>query len=223
MSSQAPESGEILSSDGLMLIKVGNRTYPAKHVKQCMTCRSKHRMEIERAVINGMPYAMIIKEVVEPYADHSLLGSPTLNSVMAHVNRGHMPIPFKVQRNIIENRASELGRSVEAGEKLLADSVAIQRTVIQRGFEMLNSGEISPTMNDLMKALQLQASLDADKGSSGVDEDVWRDGLIAYMEIVRHNVSADVFQRIGQEMAQSPVLQELASRRRGTVPGEIEG
>lgn len=217
-----PEAGEITGRDGLMLIRVGNRQYPAKQVAQCRTCRSKYRAQIEQGIIGGMPYQMIYDEMIEPHEDHSPIGPPSVQSLMTHVRRKHMPVPFSVQRRIIEQRATELGRSVEEGEQLLVDSVAVHRTVIQRGFEMLNAGEIAPSMNDLMKALQLQAAVDSDKNSGGVDEEVWREGLIAYMEIVQRNVSAEVFQRIGHEMAQSPVLQELAMRRRQTVMGQVE-
>lgn len=221
MFEETSEPGEVDGRSGKMLIRVGNRTYPAKQVSNCKTCRSKYRTQIEQAIIGGMPYSMVHAETVAPHDDHSPLGPPSQASLMTHVRRKHMPIPFSMQRRIIEDRATELGVSIEEGERLLVDSVAVHRTVIQKGFERLNNGEIEPSMGDLMKALQLQAAVDADKASSEVDEDVWREGLMAYMEIVQRNVSAEDFQRIGREMAQSPVLQELARRRR-TVQGEIE-
>lgn len=204
-----------------MLVRVGNQAYPAKHVKQCKTCRSKYRTQIEQGVIGGMTYQSIIDDVIAPYDDHSPIGSPTYASVLAHVKRGHMPIPFSHQRRIIEERAEEIGRSVEQGEKLLIDSVTVGRTIIQRAFELMNSGEIQPTMGDLLKALQLQQSVEGTR-TPGVDEETWREAMIAYMEIVQRNVSSETFQAIGREMAQSPVLQQIAVRRRETVAGQIE-
>lgn len=224
MTEQTPpppaEPGEVTGRDGMMLVRVGNRSYPAKYVSQCKTCRSKYRTQIEHGLINGMTYQMVLDELVEPFDDHSPLGPPGYQSVLGHVNRGHMPVPFSTQRRILEQRAKEMGKSVKEGSKALLDAVAVSRTIVQRGFEMMSNGEIQPSMNDLMKALQLQASIEGD--GDGLDEEAWREALIAYMEIVQRNVAAEVFQRIGKEMAESPVLQKIALRRRDTVAGEIE-
>lgn len=216
----APEPGEITGRNGMVLVRVGNRTYPAKSVAQCRTCRSKYRSQIEQGLIGGMTYQSVMSELVDPFDDHSPLGTPGYQSVLGHVNRGHMPVPFSAQRRILEQRATEIGRSVEKGEQLLLDSVSVSRTIVQRGFELMNTGELQPSMNDLMKALQLQATVEG--GSGGMDEEAWREALIAYMEIVQRNVSAEVFRQIGKEMGESPVLQKIALRRRDTVAGEIE-
>jgi hypothetical protein len=204
-----------------MRIRVGDRTYPAKHVPQCRVCRSKYRGDIERGIISGLTYQSIISDLVDPFEDHSPLGTPNYQSVLRHVRNKHMPVPFSIQRQVIEERAAELGRSVEEGERLLVDSVAVHRAVIQRGFERMNNGEIQPTMGDLMKALQLQAAVEADQ-DSGVDEEAWRDALIAYMEIVQRNVDHQIFEKIKREMATSPALKAIAERRQRTIAGEVE-
>jgi hypothetical protein len=220
VSEQNPAPGEI-GRDGVMVVRVNGRSYPARHVAQCKTCRSKYRTQIERGIIGGMTYQSIIDDLVEPYDDHSPLGAPGYQSVMGHVRNGHMPMPYSLQRRILEKRASEMGKSVEQGESLIVDTVAATRMIVQRGFELMNNGDLQPSMGDLLKALQFQSSLEADK-EQALDEEVWRDALIAYMDIVQRNVDPEVFQRIGREMARSPALQQIAMRRRGTVAGEIE-
>lgn len=221
MTETGPEPGEITDRDGTLMVRVGNRLYPAKQVAQCKTCRSKYRADIEQGIINGMPYSMVMSEIVERHDDHSPIGAPNYGSVLRHVKKKHMAVPHSVQRGILEERAGEIGKSVEQGERLMVDSVAIHRTVIQRGFERLNTGEIQPNMNDLMTALRLQAAISAEQGGSGVDEDAWRDALMAYMEIVQRNVGPDVLQQIGREMAASPTLRAIRNRRQAVV-GEIE-
>lgn len=221
MSEAIPEPGEITGRDGVMLVRIGNHTYPAKQVTRCKTCQSKYRTQIEKGIIGGMTYASIISDLIEPFDDHSPLGAPTYQNVLTHVRRGHMPIPYATQRRIIEGRAREVGKSIEHGEQLIIDSVSVGRTIVQRGFELLNNGEIQPSMGDLMKALQLQQVVEGGKDGE-LDEETWREALITYMEIVQRNVAPDIFQRIGREMAASPVLQEISLRRRQTVPGEIQ-
>lgn len=206
---------------GVMLVRVGGRTYPAKHVQQCRTCRSKYRTQIEQALLSGMTYQAIVSQVVEPFDDHSPIGAPGYQSIMNHVRRGHMPMPYSAQRRVIEDRAEEMGRSVEEGMASLADSTAILRTIVRTGFELINQGELRPSMNDLMKALQLQAALEGDQDEEA-NEEAWRTALITYMEIVQRSVSPEIFQRISREFAASPVMKEAMAAKRGTV-GELEG
>lgn len=220
MSETAPEPDEDGGS-GVMLVQVQGRTYPARHVKQCRTCRSKYRTQIEQGIIGGMTYQAVVNELVDPYEDHSPIGPPGYQSIMNHVRKGHMPMPYSVQRRLIEDRAQEMGKSVEEGMASLADSTAILRTIVRTGFEMINQGDLRPSMNDLIKALQLQAAMEGEKDGEG-DEEAWRSALIAYMEIVQRSVSPEVFQRISREFAASPVMKNAMGVQQGTVSKELE-
>jgi len=193
-------------------VRVGDRQYPIKYVKMCKTCRSKYRHEIEQALLNGLPYKMIIAQAVEPYDDHSPLGPPSEQGIQGHVRKGHMPIPFSVQRIEIENRAKELGRHIENGEQILVDGIGMLRSITQRAFERINSGEIQPTIGDLMTALRIEASLTSGQ-QDPADSDAWKKAFIAYMEVVKANVPPEVFQRISEEMRTSPVMSQLAERK----------
>lgn len=196
-------------------VQVGDRLYPVKFVKNCKTCRSRYRAQIEQAILGGVPYKRIFDEAVEPYDDHSALGAPTCQGVMTHVRRGHMPLPYSTQRSILENRATELGRSIEEGEQLLVDSVGTLRAIVQRGFERMNNGEIQPTMGDFIAALRLEGALSGSQSDDGAaDNEVWRKAFVAYMEIVKGSVSPEVFQRIGTQMRGSAVMQQIMERQK---------
>lgn len=205
------------ASRSMIMVRVGGREYPAKRVRQCRTCRSKHRAVIEAAITSGLTYEEIHRRTVEPYDDHSLLGPPDFKQIQRHVANGHMPLPHTAQRRIIEKRAEELGQSIEIGEDVLVDNVTAIRSVIQMGFERLQSGELEPSMRDLMQALQLQAQIDKEHGDGGLDEEVWRDALIAYMSIVRDVVPQELMEEIKVKMASSPVLKAIAERRSQTA------
>lgn len=204
-----------------VMIRVAGREYPAKQVRQCRTCRSQHRGVIEAAITSGMTYEAIETKVVAVYHDHSPLGPPNRSQIRRHVTNGHMPLPHSAQRKIIEDRAVELGKSIEVGEEILVDNVAAVRSIIQRGFERLQNGDIEPNMGDLLKALQLQAQIDAEHGEGGLDEEVWRDAMIAYMTIVQSVVPPDLMEQIKSEMASSPVLRAIAERRQRAVAGTL--
>lgn len=209
MSEEIPEA----TSASMIMVRVGGRDYPAKRVRQCRTCRSKYRPVIEAAISSGLTYEEIHRRTVEPYEDHSLLGPPDFKQIQRHVANGHMPLPHTAQRRIVEKRAEELGRSIEVGEDVLVDNVTAIRSIIQMGFERLQTGELAPNMRDLMQALQLQAQIDKEHGEGGLDEEVWRDALIAYMSIVRDVISVEQTEEIKRRMASSPVLKAIAERR----------
>jgi hypothetical protein len=208
----------------LTFIEVRGRRYPTKHVRNCKTCRSIHRQEIEAALINGDTYASVVRNVAEQFDFHSPLGTPTYNSILAHTRRGHMPLPYLAQRRAIEARAKELRKSVEDGEHNLLDGQLIAHAVLQRGYEMLNTGALNPSMKDLLEAARLErdiAALQSDTDQMG--EDAWREALTAYMDIVRQHVPAQVFQQINQAMALSPALAKISQRRAvPAVQGKVE-
>lgn len=204
---------------------IGGRRYPIKTVSTCRTCRSVHRPEIEQAIILGMTYKRIMDELVDAYDHHSPLGRPDRMSLTAHVQLRHMPTPFSVQRDVIEDQARKLGKNIEEGEALLTDSLTIFRSIVQRGYERMNKGEIEPSMSDLLKAAQLQHVVESAQVKGQDDDDgveMWREALVEYMTIVQRSVTSEQFQQIGLEMSKSPTLQAI-SRRRSQIPGQIEG
>lgn len=195
-------------------VQVGDRLYPVKSVKNCKTCRSRYRSQIEQGILAGMPYGRVVEQSVDPHDDHSALGPPTYQGIMTHVRRGHMPLPYSTQRSILESRADELGRSIEEGQQLVMDSVGTLRAIVQRGFERMNNGEIQPTMGDFIAALRLEGALTGTQSGDQTDDDMWRQAFVAYMEIVKMSVSADAFQRIGDQMRESAVIKQIMERQR---------
>lgn len=199
----------------LTYIEVRGRRYPTKHIKNCKTCRSIHRHEIENALIGGSTYASVLKDVVETFDFHSPLGAPTYQSVLTHARKGHMPLPYLTQRRAIEARAKELRKSVEEGEDNLLDGQLVAQAVMQRGYELLNSGEITPNMRELLEAARLERDIAAVQTETDqMNEDAWREALTAYIEIVRQHVSPQVFQQINQAMAVSPALVKISQQRK---------
>lgn len=193
-------------------IQVGERLYPVKHVHNCKTCRSSHRVQIEIAVINGLSYKQIMEDYIEPFDDHSPLGTPTYQGLLTHIRRKHMAAPYTTQRRLLERRAQELGRSIEESEELLHDSVGALRAVVQRGFERMNSGQIDPSISDMIRAAQLESALVASVDGE-TDTSQWKQALIAYMTAVKNNVAPEVFRRISEEVRDSPVMQQVFERK----------
>jgi hypothetical protein len=66
-------------------VTVRGREYEVKHVRQCDTCTSPHRSQIERTVMRGVTYADAARRF--PEGD----SRPSSRSVRQHFRRGHSP------------------------------------------------------------------------------------------------------------------------------------
>lgn len=66
-------------------VTVRGRWYQIRHVRQCDTCTSRYRSQIERAVMRGVTYADAARSV--PGGDPR----PSSRSVRQHFRRGHSP------------------------------------------------------------------------------------------------------------------------------------
>lgn len=216
---------ELQEPDGnqqVTFITIGGRRYPYKTIHNCQICRSIHRNEIEQALLTGMTNIQVLHEVIETYEFHSPIGTPSLGSLSRHLQQKHMPSPFMIQREVIERRAKEMGRNIRDGEEFLVDSMTVIRTIVQKGYTRLSEGEIQPSMGDMLKAIQIQHSVEATQAvTESMDDGVemWRAALMEYMKIVQGVVSPADFQRIGLEMSRSPVLQAISRKR---VAGALE-
>src|SRR4051794_15249286 len=113
--------------------KVGGQEYEMKMVKQCHTCSSPYRNDIEQAIINGYGYAGIARNLPED-------ANVTEENIGRHVRNGHMPLEQSLRHQILEDRARELGRNLETAGSAAVDSISFARMGIQQCYEDIAQG-----------------------------------------------------------------------------------
>jgi hypothetical protein len=74
-------------------VTVRGREYQVKHVRQCDTCTSPHRNQIERAVMRGGTYAGAVGSVSE--------ARPSSRSVRQHFRLGHWPWLHRTRERVM--------------------------------------------------------------------------------------------------------------------------
>jgi hypothetical protein len=201
----------------MVMVRIGGHDYPLRTVATCQVCQSPYRFEVERALVHGSGYTAVhtafTGRTPEP---------PPVDAMIAHVSRGHLPLPLATSRIMLEQRARALGKDIEEGLENLVDHAVVNEEIIRKGYQRLQDGDIEPSMGDLLKAMEFQAKLDAATPSGDLTTEAWQEALMEYFEIARRMMPPEMWARFGQELAQSPILKAIASQQ-AAVQGEVMG
>jgi hypothetical protein len=191
----------------MVATRIGGHDYPMRSIGGCKTCQDPNRLQIENDLIKGQSYASIARGLEGmPEGD---LGHPTGGQISEHVKRGHIPIGVSVQRRLIERRAEEIGRSVNDAEDALIDYVAVSQLIVHKGFERMQDGEIAPEMADVLTASRFLHQVEQSAGGA-LDENAWRDALMAYMDTTRAFIPPERWEEYGRAMNANPILQAMS-------------
>jgi hypothetical protein len=204
-----------LTPQSMVMVQVGGRAYPLRSEPTCGVCQSPYRFEIERALVLGESYGAIL----ESMADRQPV-PPSRAVLIAHVKNMHMPLPQATQRKLIEKRAADLGKDIEEATESLLDYASVNETIIKKGFERLQDGDIRPSMGDLLKALTLQAQIEAATPSGHLDTEAWQAALMEYFKIARRMMPPELWAQFTGELARSPILKAINGQQQ-TVSGQV--
>lgn len=185
------------------MVKVGGRTYAPKIRKNCLTCQSHYRIEIENLILNGYGYEHVAREV----GDAGL----TARNIGEHVRRGHLPIDQIIRREIIEDRAKEVGKSIES-DAYLSDHITVARLGIARYSRYMNETDAIPSEQMVLGMMKLLATVEAKAAEENVDRATLVEGFMVFMETARSIMSTEQFQAFGMRLNTNPVLASLLGR-----------
>ncbi len=198
--------------ESMAMVRVAGRLYPARISSACGTCNSPYRVQIEREMLSGRSYRAIhewLNATLDPPEGHH---HPSRDSIRMHMKDGHLPLAAAVQRRIIEDRSKEIGRDIEEAAGTIADHVAVNRIIVQRGLERLTDGDIEPSMGDLLTAIRQQQVID-EQHEGGVDAEVWRQALMEYMAIIGRVLTPAQRVEFVRQAEGSPVLRAIQQQQ----------
>jgi hypothetical protein len=133
----------------------GDREAPVIVSTQCRTCRSNYRDEIERMLLNGASGPLVIESLP---VGHGL----SSGGIRRHM-RKHSPVKHQIRYAIIEKRADEIGHS-EDFKGSVVDGYTALRMVIQAGSEAIASGELVPSITELLATQRLLLDFERELG-----------------------------------------------------------
>lgn len=191
--------------------QVNGRTYAMKSVAQCKTCQHPNRFDIEEMMCQGRSYRTIMRALPEGPEWDDL--NPSYEALRQHFVQEHMPLPQAARRRLIERNYEKSGRKIEeAVDDLIDNYVTVAELVVQRGVERLNAGEIEPEVSDVLNAVKTLHAINQ-SSQAGVDQDVWQNVMMTYMEEVSRIMNPDQLQALGKRLNQNPMLKALAAKR----------
>jgi hypothetical protein len=203
----------------MVVTRIGGRDYPLRSVPTCFTCQNVNRITIENDLIKGYSYTVIARGLADTPVGR--MPHPTARQISDHVKNGHLPIGVSSQRRLIERRAQEIGKSIEDSEDTLVDYLTVNQMIVQRGFERMQDAEIEPDMADLIAASRFLYQVEQSAGG-GLDENTWRDALMAYMETTREFIPQERWAEYGAAMNANPILKAMAKAAEQKAIGGAE-
>lgn len=219
------EEAEILEAGySIIQIKVGNEVYNARKAHRCRVCQSPHRFIIEGEVLKGTTYTAIA-EYIEGWPT-GLFPAPGARSMSYHMRANHAPIKHIEHRKLMERIREEDGTPLEEGITSLVDKVVLAHAVIDRAHERLVTRQIEPSLQDAAAASRFLAEWEHDHDGRGITEEVWRQALYAYMEVLAPEIAPDRRDAVSLALENHPTLKmvkSLLAEQREPVQGEIEG
>lgn len=199
-----------------VMYQVGGRRYPMRSAPLCNVCQSfEYRQEIENALLKSYSYAAIHRSL-PPDAGISL------DSIRNHVVSGHLPLDAAMRRVVIEERAREVGHSVEDHESTLADHITLAKLGVQSVIEQMARGELIPDMKDGIALAGLLARVQETAGE-GIDNEVMVQAFMVYMEAIRATCTPEQIRAIGESVANNPVMAGLMGRVQQAIPVASNG
>jgi tetratricopeptide (TPR) repeat protein len=180
---------------------------------------SPYRKDIEEMILEGHSYGTIAREIASR-EQKGRFPHPEASSIQNHYHKNHMPIGPTVERALIERRSKEIGRSLEEYKESLIDYQAANQIILQKGMARIVRGEITPSMADLQRAIQLQHTFEQATEDS-LDSDAWQEALLAYMDVAREFIPQDSMEAYGRALAKHPVLRSMMMGQR--QPAALEG
>ena len=191
----------------LVMARVGGENYPMRSEANCKTCQSPNRLHIESELVRGRSYRTIARSLVG--MPEGVKGHPSHESIANHVKGGHVPLGQAAQRRIIERRAVEIGRAVEDSEDPLTDYVTLNQMIVNKGVEMMASGDLDIKATDVIAASKFLYGVEQGAGGE-VDVQAWIEAVTEFMEIAQKHIPPSAWQAYAAELHASPVLKALA-------------
>lgn len=200
----------------LVMVRVGAHDYPLNTSRSCHTCQSPHRRFIENEIVLGRSYNAIARRLADlPTGEFD---HPPAQGMARHVREGHLPTPATVRREIIDIEAKRMGAALDGNESLVTHRV-VNQTIIQRGFERLQAGEIDVSTSDLLQAIGAQQRIEA-TSTEGYEVEAMQDALLVYLELAQRFIPPEQMPQYGAAISKHPIIRALAAKQAGQ--GETE-
>lgn len=208
----------------LVQVEIGGRRYDARYSPLCSVCNHPARMEIEHALLQGRSYRSIsvtFSEVeYETQGRTLMLPKVSTEAIKKHYLKNHLPVFAEVQRRMIEQRAQEVGSRYEEMATEFLDSYLVAKTVLNKGYERIVTGESIPDVKETLAAAKMLQDME-DASKVNLDAEAWSQAMMVYFETAQELMPAEMWQKFTGRLSANPILRSLAKKLAGEPEEEI--
>lgn len=201
----------------LAAYQFNGQIYPLKSVGRCLTCQSPFRVEIEKMIARGVPYARIAQDLDLRQGRNRVSTASMAN----HFKNGHMPVQQETVRRVLERKARERGESISEAIDARVDGETFAEMILQRTVERVGDGEIAPDIKDGLAAAKLLAELAPHEDAASESDYVA--AFMVYHSIAQSIMTESQFAEYSRRLAANPILRALSEKYSGEESAPADG
>lgn len=152
---------------------------------RCAVCKSKFRRTIDQLLVMGVSFA----EIARQFESEGM----TRRGLSNH-KRKHLSVEQAAVRQIIEEKARQIGEDVENTSRLLLTRKGYMEVAMMKSYQGILDGTIVPEPRDIVHMIALMEKMEKDSSAAQVDE-MLRD-FNAFSQAVREVVGKDDYEKI---------------------------
>lgn len=194
---------------GGTIVWVDGRPFEFRSVPQCRICQSADREKIEKGLLFGHSVPTILRSLSENsdlWFDKNgdrRSEETVIAGFYNHSNRGHSNLDAQASRAIMEHYATQAGMSM-ADDRMILTDLGLLDDVKRRGFAAMVSGDRTPTINQMLKAIELSLTF-KDLGADNAAE-VFMEALKAVMDVLASELPQDALARVVDRLEENPAI-----------------
>jgi hypothetical protein len=152
---------------------------------RCAVCKSTFRRTIDQLLVMGVSFAEIARQFEQE--------GVTRRGLSNH-KRKHLSVEQAAVRQIIEEKARQIGEDVENTRSLLLTRKGYMEVAMMKSYQAILDGTLTPEPRDIVHMIALMEKMEKDSSAAQVDE-MLRD-FNAFSQAVREVVGKDDYDKI---------------------------
>lgn len=152
---------------------------------RCSICKSRFRRTIDQLLAIGVPFSEIARQFEEEGIERRSL---------ANHKKRHLSVEQAAIRQVIEEKARQLGEDVDNTSKFLLTRKGYMEVAMMKSFQAIIDGTLTPEPRDVVHMIALMEKMEKDTTLNQVDEMI-RD-FNAFSQAVKENVPTELYDKI---------------------------
>lgn len=152
---------------------------------RCHICKSRFRRTMDQLLVMGVPFAEISRQFET---------EGVTRRALSNHKRKHLSVEQAAIRQVIEERARQIGEDVDNTRKHLLTRKGYMEVAMMKSYQAILDGTLTPEPRDIVQMIALMEKMEKDTSASQVDE-MMRE-FNAFTQAVKEVVPADLYDRV---------------------------